>query len=107
MKTLTVTEARKNLSGWLRRAKAGEEIGIIDGNQIVALRPVVVVAADYMETEYGFTAKEADQIAAKLRAETARQRVAGALISLDEVPPAHASNRSQQKRAALTRKARA
>ena len=32
MKTLTITEARKNLSSWIRRAKTGEEIGIIDGN---------------------------------------------------------------------------
>lgn len=51
MKTLTVTEARKNLSGWLRRAKAGEDIGIIDGNQIIALRPVQVVSADRIEVE--------------------------------------------------------
>lgn len=107
MKTLTVTEARKNLSGWLRRAKAGEEIGIIDGNQIVALRPVSVVATDYMETEYGFTSKEADQIAANLRSDAARERTAGALISLDEISPAHASSRSQEKRGSRARKAHA
>ena len=47
MKTLTITEARKNLSSWIRRAKSGEEIGIIDGNTIVALRPVIVSAIDY------------------------------------------------------------
>lgn len=81
MKTLTVTEARKNLSGWLRRAKAGEEIGIIDGNQIVALRPVRVIAADYMETEYGLTKEEADRAAEQIRAESSR----GPYIALDEL----------------------
>lgn len=49
MTTLTVTQARQNLSGWLRRAAAGEEIGIIDGNRIVALRPVTVTAVDFEE----------------------------------------------------------
>ncbi len=51
MTTLTVTEARKNLSGWLKRAKAGEDIGIIDGNRIIALRPVEVVATDRLAVE--------------------------------------------------------
>lgn len=51
MTTLTVTEARKNLSSWLKRAKAGGDIGIIDGNRIIALRPVDVVSADRVEIE--------------------------------------------------------
>jgi len=51
MTTLTVTEARKNLSGWLRRAKAGEEIGIIEGNRIIALRPVEITAVDTIRVE--------------------------------------------------------
>lgn len=51
MKTLTVTEARKNLSGWLRRAKAGEDIGIIEGNRIIALRPVEVTSMDSIRVE--------------------------------------------------------
>ena len=49
MATLTVTGARKNLSGWLRCATAGEEIGIIDGNVIIALRPVTVTAIVFEE----------------------------------------------------------
>ncbi len=44
MQTLTVTQARKNLSKWLVRAKAGEEIGIVNGADIIALRPVVVAS---------------------------------------------------------------
>ncbi len=51
MTTLTVTEARKNLSSWLRRAKAGEDIGIIDGNRIIALRPVEVTSLDSVRVE--------------------------------------------------------
>jgi antitoxin (DNA-binding transcriptional repressor) of toxin-antitoxin stability system len=64
MTTLTVTQARKNLSGWLRRARAGEEIGIIDGNQIIALRPVTVTAIDFEEIPVnGTTQKKMDAIA--------------------------------------------
>lgn len=64
MTTLTVTEARKNLSGWLRRATAGEEIGIIDGNKIIALRPVRVTAIAFEEIPVNAaTQKKMDGIA--------------------------------------------
>lgn len=64
MTTLTVTEARKNLSGWLRRAGAGEEIGIIDGNKIIALRPVTVTAIDFEEIQVdAATRKKMDAVA--------------------------------------------
>lgn len=65
MTTLTITEARKNLSRWLRRAKAGEEIGIIEGNQIFALRPVTVTAVDFEEVSVDAPAqKKMEAIAA-------------------------------------------
>lgn len=65
MTTLTVTEARKNLSGWIRRAAAGEEIGIIDGNKIIALRPVKVTAIDFEEIPVNAaTQKKMDAVAA-------------------------------------------
>lgn len=64
MTTLTVTQARKNLTGWLRRAEAGEEIGIIDGNKIIALRPVTVTAIDFEEIPVGAGAqKKMDAVA--------------------------------------------
>lgn len=64
MTTLTVTQARKNLSGWIRRATAGEEIGIIDGNKIVALRPVTVTAIDFEEIPVdASTRKKMDAVA--------------------------------------------
>jgi antitoxin (DNA-binding transcriptional repressor) of toxin-antitoxin stability system len=89
MTTLTVTQARKNLSGWIRRAGAGEEIGIIDGNRIFALRPVTVTAFDNMEFEYGFTKADADQIAANLLRDSIKAEKAGAYVPLESL--AHAS----------------
>lgn len=69
METLTVTTARQNLGAWLARAAKGEEIGIISGSQIIALRPVAVTAADYAFQEYGLTPDEMNRITAKLHEE--------------------------------------
>ncbi len=60
MKTLTATEARKNLTRWLKAAKGGEEIGIVYGADIFAIRRVPIHAADYPQAEYGLSA---DQLA--------------------------------------------
>jgi antitoxin (DNA-binding transcriptional repressor) of toxin-antitoxin stability system len=97
MQTLTVTQARKNLSKWLRRAKAGEEIGIVDGADIIALRPVIVTAVDYMETEYQMTKKEADAAAARIVAEGEGERRNGRLIPL-EASSGHVSGLSHKTR---------
>ena len=41
MKTLTVSEAARDLANWLKQAIAGEEIAIrSDGDDVVALRPL-------------------------------------------------------------------
>ena len=55
MKTLSITEARANLSAVLERAKKGEDIGIISGNKIIRLKPVEVVPWEesYLYQEYG------------------------------------------------------
>lgn len=58
MTTLTITDAKKNLGKWLLAAVSGEEIGIVSGATVVALRPVQIEAADYAWREYGVT--EAD-----------------------------------------------
>ncbi|HEV2329723.1 MAG TPA: hypothetical protein VGY56_13155 [Verrucomicrobiae bacterium] len=55
MKTITITKARANLSALLEKAKRGEDIGIVSGDQIVALRPVTVSSDDYALREYGAT----------------------------------------------------
>ncbi|MBW7896909.1 MAG: hypothetical protein H3C27_17525 [Opitutaceae bacterium] len=77
MKTLTATEARKNLTHWLKAAKGGQEIGIVYGADIIALRPVPVEAADYTQREYGATAADMDAFALRTDAELARERKSG------------------------------
>lgn len=100
MQTLTVTAARAQLGHWLARAVRGEEIGVVVGAQIVALRPVPIQAADYMETEYGLTSAEADRAIARMKAETRQAKAAGTLLSLDELAATlpHASRHSRKKR---------
>jgi len=109
MQTITVTAARAQLGHWLARAVRGEEIGVIVGAQIIALRPVPIQAADYMETEYGLTREEASHAAARLKAETQKAKAKGELISLDELiaPLPHAPHRRRQKRPHRAGKARA
>jgi antitoxin (DNA-binding transcriptional repressor) of toxin-antitoxin stability system len=71
MRTLTITDARKNLSRWLDAAARGQDIGIIRGAQIIALRPVAVESTDYAQREYGATP---EQIAAFAAATEKRYR---------------------------------
>ena len=105
MQTLTVTAARAQLGHWLARAVRGEEIGVVVGAQIVALRPVPIQAADYMETEYGLTREEADRAAIRIKVETQRAKANGKLISLDELatslPHAKGSRRQKHPRRAV------
>jgi len=42
MKTLTITEAKKNLSRWLAAAAQGQDVGIVCGADIIALRKIEV-----------------------------------------------------------------
>lgn len=53
MKTLTITEAKRNLGRWLAAAAQGEDIGIVSGANIIALRRVEVDSTDYAQREYG------------------------------------------------------
>ena len=85
MKTLTVTDARQKLGYWLKRAERGEEIGVIFGASVFALRKVPIQAADYMETEYGLTQAEADRAAERIRAETHADLAAGRGVTVDEL----------------------
>jgi hypothetical protein len=55
MKTLSPTQARSNLTAWLKKASAGEDVGILFGDQVIALRPVEVESTDYAEREYGLS----------------------------------------------------
>ncbi len=49
MTTVTITEAKKHLGAYLKEAVAGDNIGIICGSRIVALRPVTVTSVDFEE----------------------------------------------------------
>jgi antitoxin (DNA-binding transcriptional repressor) of toxin-antitoxin stability system len=71
MKTLTITHAKKNLSRWLDAAARGQDIGIIRGAEIIALRRVEVESTDYAQREYAATPK---QIAAFADASEKRYR---------------------------------
>jgi antitoxin (DNA-binding transcriptional repressor) of toxin-antitoxin stability system len=71
MKTLTITDAKKNLSRWLTAASRGEDIGIVCGPDIIALRKVEVESMDYAQREYGATS---EQVAALEKATDRRYR---------------------------------
>ena len=62
MKTLSPTEARANLTSWLKRAAAGEEIGILCGNKVIALQPVEVQSADYALREYALASAQLESM---------------------------------------------
>ncbi len=79
MKTLSVTTARKNLGHWIARAQRGEDIGILSGEGIVALRPVQVEATDYAEREYGVTSEQLDRAVQRLNEKGEKDKKAGKL----------------------------
>jgi len=67
MITLSITTARKNLGSWVKKAANGEQVAILVGNHVVALRPVEVVPKDYAEREYQLSQEEVRSIATNLR----------------------------------------
>jgi hypothetical protein len=77
MTTLSPTKARSNLTAWLKKAAAGEDIGILFGDQVIALRPVEVESTDYAEKEYGVTKEELKRFEKRLHARGVRERKAG------------------------------
>ena len=83
MKTLAITVARQKLGYWLKRALAGEDIGIVVDGQIVGLRPVEVVSSDYALQEYGVTEKQLDRAADFVEREVVAARKAGKLVRFD------------------------
>ena len=71
MKTLTITDAKKNLGRLLAAAAGGDDIGIICGADIIALRKVSVESTDYAQREYSATP---EQVAALEKATDRRYR---------------------------------
>lgn len=73
MTTLSPTQARINLSSLLKRAAKGEDIGILHGDQVIALRPVNVHSDDYALREYAMTEKDLDRFVKGMDKEIARE----------------------------------
>ena len=87
MKTLTITEAKKNLSRWLTEAASGKDVAIISGDSIIALRKVEVEPVDYTYAmrEYGATPAELDRFEKSVDERYRQEREAGTLRTVDEL----------------------
>jgi len=82
MKTLTITDAKKNLSRLLDAAARGEDIGIIRGADIIALRKVEVESTDYAQREYGVTPEEVARFERETEKEYQRLKRSGKLVTV-------------------------
>jgi len=82
MKTLTITDAKKNLGKWLQAAAKGEDIGIVSGADIIALRKVEVESADYAWREYGATQEEVARYESEMHREYKHLKKAGKIKPL-------------------------
>jgi hypothetical protein len=79
MQTLSPTKARTNLTFWLKAAACGEDVGILYGDQIIALRPVTVESTDYALREYGATEAEVGRLSVQAHEEIQKNRRSGSL----------------------------
>jgi antitoxin (DNA-binding transcriptional repressor) of toxin-antitoxin stability system len=84
MTTLTITDAKRNLGRWLNAAIQGEDVGILAGSKVVALRPVEVEATDYAWREYGVTPEQLDRFIEKDNARVGKLRRQGKFIRLPD-----------------------
>ena len=82
MKTLTITDAKKNLSRWLDAAARGQDIGIVRGAEIIALRRVEVESADYAQREYGATPEQIAEFADSTDKRYRRLKRSGKLLTV-------------------------
>ena len=82
MKTLTITAARKNLSRWLAAASRGEDVGIICGADIIALRKVEVESTDYAQREYGAKPEQVAALEQGTDSRYQRLKRSGKLVSV-------------------------
>ena len=79
MKTLTITDAKKNLGQWLTAAARGEDVGIISGADIIALRKVEVESTDYAFREYDVAPKELATLEGRVEKDYQTQKRSGKL----------------------------
>ena len=81
MQILSPTKARSNLTFWLKAAAGGKDVGILYGDQVIALRPVTVESTDYAMREYGATEADVRSLSQKADEEIQKNRRAGKLRS--------------------------
>jgi len=81
MKTLTITDAKKHLGQWLAAAARGEDIGIITGADIIALRKVAVDSCDYAQREYGVAPEQVQALDNATDARYLRLKHTGKLVT--------------------------
>jgi len=79
MQTLSPTKARSNLTFWLKAAAGGEDVGILYGDQIIALRPVTVESTDYAFREYGASEADVRRLSLQAHEEIQENRRRGSL----------------------------
>ena len=84
MKTLTITDAKKNLGQWLMAAARGEDVGIISGADIIALRKVEVESADYAFRAYGVPPAELATVEDRVEEDYQGQKRAGKLRTVTQ-----------------------
>ena len=82
MKTLTITDAKKNLSRWLDAAARGQDIGIIRGAEIIALRRVEVESTDCAQREYAATPEQIAAFADSTDKRYRRLKRSGKLVTV-------------------------
>ncbi len=94
MTTVTLTQARANLGKLCERARKGEEVGIIAGNQVIRLQPVEVrstqpgeitimpMDGDYVLREYGVTAPDWRNFQKRETARYVRDKQAGRIVTI-------------------------
>ena len=122
MKTLTITDAKKNLGKWLAAAVKGEDVGIVSGATIVLLKPVEVrpitstevhrMDYEYVRKEYGATKAEYDRFIKRMDDEYKEAKREGTLVTIEnptfeKLEKAISSHARIPKAARGTRKARA
>jgi antitoxin (DNA-binding transcriptional repressor) of toxin-antitoxin stability system len=90
MKTLTITDAKKNLGAWLKAAGRGEEVAILCGADVIALRKVEIEAVDtgYASAEYGVTPQELERFERAVDRKFSASKKAGKVMTIAQVEKA-------------------
>ncbi len=83
MKTLSITEGRRNLSALLKRALRGEDVGFFVDGKVVALRPVTVSSDDYALREYAVSEEQAERAFHAVKAEIESARKSGKIVPFE------------------------